>query len=163
MVTFDFVESRVKFADSDTVSLICNLARLSDDERDEISTSYRDDVDLSVFRKLEAVERLLQFVRVEKPYFLNLLRPSDLFRYFFVHPAKNNRRVVAQSGAFIAAGLLRYQSPETSKSYKLHNIVVPAGKKALILKELDTININSRTMFPEVEFVSKYIKSKWTT
>lgn len=162
---FDFVEKRVKFADSDTVSLICNLARLSDAERREITVAYNkpdDEVDLDDFRKIPAMERLLQFVRVEKPYFLNQVAPSDLFRYFFVHPAKNNRRVVAQSGAFIAAGLLRYKSPSISTSYTLHTILVPAAKKEPILRELDLININSRTMFPEIEFASKYIKRKWT-
>ncbi len=162
---FDFVDKRVKFADSDAVSLICNLARLSDNERDEIVTGYGDGgktVELEKFRKLPSVERLMQFVRVEKPYFLNVITPSDLFRYFFVYPAKTNRRVIAQSGAFIAAGLLRYRST-TSTSYEMHKILVSAAKKTSILAELDLININSRTMFPEVEFVSKYIKNKWTT
>ncbi len=163
---FDFVEKRVKFADSDTISLISNLARLSDDERAEISMKHykvKNEAGLEDFRKMQAVERLLQFVRVEKPYFLNSVEPSDLFRYFFVHPVKNNRRVIAQSGAFIAAGLLRYRSPGKSSSYRLHTISIPAAKKVSILRELDLININSRTMFPEVEFVSKYIKSKWTS
>ena len=162
---FDFINKRVKFADSDTVSLICNLARLSDRERNEIVEAYKkpdEEVDLDEFREMPAVKRLLQFVRVEKPYFLNLVQPIELFRYFFVHPVKNNRRVIAQSGAFIAAGLLRYKSPSKSNGYKLHTIPVPAAKKVSILRELDLININSRTMFPEVEFSSKYIKSKWT-
>src|SRR5690606_28310750 len=73
---FDFIDRRVKFADSDTISLICNLARLSDGERSEISKGHsklNDEVDLGNFRKMPAVERLLQFVRVEKPYFLNLV------------------------------------------------------------------------------------------
>lgn len=162
---FDFVGSRVKFADSDTVSLICNLARLSDRERREITEAYNrpeKEVGVSEFRKIPAVKRLLQFVRVEKPYFLNLVRPHELFRYFFVHPYKNNRRVIAQSGAFVAAGLLRYKSPATSTSYALHTIPIPAAAKGPILRELDLININSRTLFPEIEFVSKYIKKKWT-
>tara|TARA_R100001126_G_scaffold15926_3_gene7349 strand:- start:9271 stop:9987 length:717 start_codon:yes stop_codon:yes gene_type:complete len=166
VMVFDFIEKRVKFADSDTISLISNLARLSDDERNEISREGRkskNELDIDGFRKIPAVERLLQFVRVEKPYFLNSVDPSDLFRYLFVHPVKNNRRVIAQSGAFIAAGLLRYKSPASSSSYNLHTIVIPAAKKATILRELDIININSRTMFPEVEFVSKYIKNKWTS
>ena len=162
---FDFIERRVKFADSDTISLICNLARLSDEERKEIAkenSKFHDEAGLNNFRKMTAVERLLQFVRVEKPYFLNLVEPDDLFRYFFVHPAKNNRRVIAQSGAFIAAGLLRYKSPGRSTSYMLSRILIPAASKSSILHELDIININSRTMFPEIEFVSKYIKRKWT-
>lgn len=163
---FDFVDKRVKYADSDTISLICNLARLSDDERAQIS---RGNVRLDLgnltkeeFRGLPSVERLMQFVRVEKPYFQNLMEPSDLFRYFFVYPAKNNRRVIAQSGAFIAAGLLKYTAPSKSTSFKAHTIAVPKQRKVAILRELDLININSRTMFPEIEFASKYIKKKWT-
>lgn len=159
---FDFAERRVKFADSDTVSLICNLARLSDGEREAIGEAHSGPkTDVARFRKLPEVERLLQFVRVEKPYFLNLVEPGDLFRYFFVYPAKNNRRVIAQSGAFIAAGLLRFSSPDRSSGFDLYNIVVPAANKVHILQELDVLNINSRTMFPEVEFTSKYIKEKW--
>jgi len=162
---FDFTENRVKFADSDTVSLICNLARLSDKERDEIIEAYKKPENksyLKFFRNRPAMKRLLQFVRVEKPYFLNLVEPRDLFRYFFVHPIKNNRRVIAQSGAFIAAGLLSYrQNSPSSVGFNLHTISVPKLKKVSILRELDLININSRTMFPEVEFTSKYIKNKW--
>ena len=160
---FSFIDKRVKFADSDTISLICNLARLSDAERSEISKAkIRHNDDVEAFRSIPAIERLLQFVRVEKPYFVNLIEPSDLFRYFFVHPVKNNRRVIAQSGAFIAAGLLKYKSPSSSVSYKLNTIKIKSTEKGKILNELDLININSRTMFTEVEFVSKYIKDKWT-
>jgi hypothetical protein len=163
---FDFVSQRVKYADSDTISLICNLARLSDQERNNISNAhkiYKTDKDKARFRKIKSVQRLLQFVRVEKPYFLNLIEPSDLFRYFFVYPIKNNERVIAQSGAFIAAGLLQYTSPSSSTGLSLKAIQIPADKKKPILHELDLININSRTMFPEIEFASKYIKDKWTS
>lgn len=162
---FDFVGKRVKFADSDAVSLICNLARLTDDERKAIAESYYapdEQVSLSAFRKVPAVERLLQFVRTEKPYFINVVRPADLFRYFFVYPTKNNRRVISQSGAFIASGLLRYKNTDVSTSYKLRSINIPKERKREILDELDTININSRTMFPEIEFTSRYIKDRWT-
>ncbi len=163
---FDFNTERVKFADSDTVSLICNLARLSDDEKQEIIQSFKNlrtwtEAKKKIFREGNAMMRLTQFVRVEKPYFLDAANPRDLFRYFFVYPAKNNRRVVAQSGAFIAAGLLQYRSPGTGAGFSKKEIVIPAGAKEGILKELDVLNINSRTMFPEVEFVAKYIKNKW--
>ncbi|GLQ36792.1 hypothetical protein GCM10007908_04120 [Rhizobium albus] len=164
---FDFIDKRVKYADSDTISLICNLARLSDAEREAIIDAY-DDVGnwskaaITRFRKKAAILRLMQFVRVEKPYFLNLVDPRHLFRYFFVYPLKNNRRVIAQSGAFVAAGLLRYTAPDSSKGFTSHVISIDRDKKADILNELDVININSRTMFPEIEFASKYIKKKWT-
>ncbi|MGO8061422.1 FRG domain-containing protein [Rhizobium johnstonii] len=164
---FDFDEERVRFADSDTVSLICNLARLSDDEKEEIAASFGGVKawtlkELAKFRSSRAMKRLTQFVRVEKSYFLDIAKPRDLFKYFFVYPSKNNRRVIAQSGAFVAAGLLQYRSPGTSNSgFSKKEIVIPAAAKIAILKELDLLNINSRTMFPEIEFGAKYIKEKW--
>ncbi|PWV99854.1 FRG domain-containing protein [Hoeflea marina] len=166
--TFDFDENRVKFPDSDTVSLICNLARLSDEEKSIIAQEFKSveswDYDQkNRFRHLRPVKRLSQFVRVEKPYFLDAVNPRDLFRYFFVHPAKNNRRVIAQSGAFIAAGLLQYLSlARGSIGFTKTESVIPGTAKAQILAELDVLNINSRTMFPEIEFAAKYIKKKWT-
>lgn len=164
---FDFPNHRVKFADSDAVSLICNLARLSDEERAEIYEERRPILNWNkdttlAFRKLMPMRRLLQFIRIEKPYFLDKARPSDLFKYFFVHPAKANRRVIAQSGAFIAAGLLEYRAPEKSKGLTVKKIHISATHKSSILKQLDILNINSRSLFPEIEFASKYIKEKWS-
>lgn len=165
--TLDLSQDRIKFADSDAVSLICNLARLSDDEREEIFEEF-EKVNVwntsakSKFNRLKPVKRLTQFVRVEKSYFLDEVNPRDLVRYFFVHPAKNNRRVVAQSGAFIAADLLEYKGVGKSPSFSVTSIRIPKSAKPKILKDLDVLNINSRTMFPEVEFAAKYIKRKWT-
>ncbi|TCM58218.1 FRG domain-containing protein [Rhizobium sp. PP-F2F-G48] len=164
---FTFHEGFTKFPDSDTVSLICNLARLSDYERELIITAYLEIIDdadpgeLELFRELPAMKRLCQFVRVEKPYFLDIAQPIDLFTYFFVHSAKNNRRVIAQSGAFIATGLLEYSLRRRTGSFIKDELLIPAADKPGILRELDLLNINSRTMFPEVEFVSRYIRDKW--
>ncbi|MBW4191553.1 FRG domain-containing protein [Enterobacter bugandensis] len=163
----DFEEKRVRFSDSDTISLICNLARLTDAEKKEIKQKYKEikswnDSVREDFRKLDPMKRLYQFIRVEKPYFTDSIIPSDMFRYQFVYPAKTNRRVIAQSGAFLVAGLLDYNSPgRTQKGFTASKIVIPADAKIHILKELDVLNINSRTMFPEVEFAAGYIKKKW--
>lgn len=107
---FDFNEERVKFADSDAVSVICNLAKLSHSELQRIRAAYRANgpwtkSKVTAFRQLAPIERLIQFVRVEKPYFLNVIKPVDVAKYFFVYPEKTNRRVIAQSGAFVAAGI----------------------------------------------------------
>lgn len=163
----DFAENRVRFSDSDTISLICNLARLTDAEKLEIKQEYKkvkswNDTTREVFRKLEPMKRLYQFIRVEKPYFTDSITPTDMFRYQFVYPAKTNRRVIAQSGAFLVAGLLDYNSPGiTNKGFIASKIMIPAEAKPQILEDLDVLNINSRTMFPEVEFAAGYIKKKW--
>lgn len=163
----DFAENRVRFSDSDTISLICNLARLTDAEKLEIKQNYNkiktwDESARKEFRKLAPMKRLYQFIRVEKPYFTDSIIPADMFKYQFVYPAKTNRRVIAQSGAFLVAGLLNYTAPgRTHKGFIASKIVIPADSKPQILKDLDVLNINSRTMFPEVEFAANYIKKKW--
>lgn len=120
------------------------------------------DSEIKDFRSMPEVKRLMQFVRVEKPYFLDIVDPLDLFKYYFVYPSKNNKRVIAQSGAFIAAGLLQFRYLERSVGLVHKKIIIPAECKNSILVQLDTLNINSRSMFPEIEFTSKYIKDKWT-
>jgi hypothetical protein len=154
-----FKSSRVKFSDSDTISLISNLTRLSDEEKKALKE--KQNFAVASFRKLDEIKRLLGFVKGEKPYFTNEVRRSDLFRYFFVYPTKNNRRVIAQSGAFMTAGLLKYDSPQSSNGLKINQILIPGASKPKILEELDKLNINSRSLFPEIESASKYIKAKY--
>lgn len=152
-------ESRVKFADSDTISLVSNLARLSDEEREKLKEERS--LSPAKYRELNEIKRLLGFVKSEKPYFINEVKRADLFKYFFVYPSKNNRRIIAQSGAFMTAGLLNYASPETSNGLEIQEILIPGTSKSKILEELDKLNINSRSLFPEIESASKYLKTKY--
>ena len=161
-------DGRVKSADSDTVSLLCNLAKLDDNEKTAIRDHIRahktgkwSNEKLTKFRELPAMRRLNQFIRDEKPYFLDIANPTDLIRYFFVHPRKNNRRVIAQSGAFIAAGLLEYRAATRSAGFKYDELPIPAKSKKTILDQLAQLNITQRTMYPEIEYTSRYIKAKW--
>ena len=158
----DFKKHNIRYPDSDTVSLICNLSRLTDDERDELKgAGLNKKLSDEKFQSLPSAERLAQFVRMEKPYFSNKMRAIDFRKYFLVHPPKSNRRVIAQSGAFVAAGLLNYSSTKRIVSFESSDIVIASSSKADILRELDLLNINSRSMFPEIEYTSKYIKRRW--
>lgn len=169
VIVFSFDPSRAKFADGDTISVLCNMANLSDQERTTIREKIEDLKPLSrltkasivEFNKSKEVDRLVQFVRIEKPYFRNEIDPRDLVRYYFVRPPKNNRRVIAQSGAFVISGILSYRNTFRLPGLKTSRIKIPSGSKEQLLKELDAIHINNRTMFPEIENVSKYIAKKW--
>lgn len=174
LIIYKFKRNRVKFADSDAVSIVSNLANLRDDERIELNTEAkaylnkytteeRKNPDLRTdFNKLKSADRLAQFVRVEKPYFRANINPVDLRKYYFVYPHKDNRRIIAQSGAFIIAGLLSYQRASSSKGFAVEKIEIPANAKETIISQLDKININKRTLFPEIESTSRYIKERWT-
>jgi len=165
---FNFEPERVKYPDSDTISLICNLSRLTDKERSKLkSPTDMDgepvDLDKKQYKEMHEVKRLVEFVKNEKPYFQNNVEKTDLSTYWFAYPKKNNIRLIAQSGAFITAGLSNFSNPETSKGFKMEELLIPCSAKATLLNELDSLNINDRTMFPEIASVSKYIKEKYTT
>lgn len=159
-----------KFYDSDSVSCIANLANMTDQEKADIHlliASLTRDIsnarNIARFNKSGVVERLLQFIRAEKPYFQPVMNPLDLFVPYYVHPKMSNRRILAQSGAFILYGIappkamfLPYQIEETK-------FVVPQSEKRRIREALDNIGINESTLFPEIEKAAARIKSSYTT
>ena len=50
---------------------------------------------------------------------------------------------------------------QSSVAIKVSKFLIPAQSKLDILHQLDALNINSRTMFPEIENVAHYIKQRW--
>ncbi len=60
---------------------------------------------ITKFNKYAVIKRLHQFIRSEKSYFQPIIDPIDLFKPYYVHPKMSNRRILAQSGAFILYGI----------------------------------------------------------
>lgn len=166
-------ERRILYFDSDRASLICNLAQLNYHERQELeqiirstSKKSREEFKSSEFRdrfnELPAAKRLVQFVRAEKPYFLNAINPIDLSRYYFIWPRKMHARLIAQSGAFLAAGILNFRRLENSTSINITTYTIKTKSKKSIKRELDLLGINGRYLFPEIESVASYIRQKFS-
>ena len=169
VIQFSINPERVKFFDSDTVSCIANMAKLSYVEKNDLYQYYKSfegkggttSIDRSELNERSEVARLIQFIRIEKPYFLSEIDPVDLWRLLFVFPKKSNRRIIAQSGAFIIAGLLKEINSSTSKAIAIRRLKIEARKKKNILGELDKLNINGRTLFPEIENITEYIERRY--
>ncbi len=107
-------------------------------------------------------ERLLHFIQAEKPYFLPKIKIEDLKSIFAVKPKQTNQRILAQQGAFLLFGLKTLLAEQNDFDITVRTFKVPAEAKQPILKELDGININASTLFPEIESAAKYIMSKIT-
>ncbi len=113
MVTaFAIPPEREKYFDSDSVSCLANLANMTSEEKDEIyrlKESLTGDIssasNIKKFNEDGVIKRLHQFIRSEKPYFQPIIDPIDLFKPYYVHPKMSNRRILAQSGAFILYGI----------------------------------------------------------
>ncbi|WP_177193939.1 FRG domain-containing protein [Roseovarius lutimaris] len=167
VIRFDVDSTRIKGFESDTLSCICNLAKLNHAEKEEIRSFImlerkRKDlvkkINVDEFNELEAVRRLVQFVRQEKPYFENKIQPIDLYSNYLALPMRNNKRITAQSGAFIVSGVLSHLAK--SSKFSMKKFVVPKKLKPLFREELDRMGVNRMTMFPDLQSSAKYITSK---
>lgn len=107
--------------------------------------------------------------------FIDLIQDS-----IFVMPCYSNTRLIRQSGAFLITGAIKINIDENdiwnSKVSKCirnlneeidkNHILISGDAKYSILDELDFVNINESTLFPELEHQMSHIKkvgSKWVT
>lgn len=170
-------KSEVKFFDSDTVSCITNLSNLSYEQKDVLSRSidnslvqverhypgfentdgYREFI--GTFNKEGVCPHLLHFIKDEKPYFQDKIKPTDLGRILFVRGRISNTRIASQSGAFLLFGLdAALQEAEDSE---VHVRRIPVTNKTHILEQLSLLNIHASTIYPSLEKTAEEISKKY--
>ena len=175
MVTaFAIPPEREKYYDSDSVSCISNLANMTSKEKDEIDRLKKSLIDLpedeqitedeqiAKFNEHGVIKRLHQFIRSEKPYFQPIINPIDLLKPYYVHPKMSNRRILAQSGAFILYGIDPFK--EIFFPYKIEetSFLVPQKAKEPIRTALANLGINESTLFPEIDKAAARIKNSYS-
>lgn len=180
---FDVPEDKFKYYDSDTVSVLSNLAK-ADIEFDvsdfnfaeykgneifsgmtsytQIRNKYIED-----FNEREEILQLVHAIREEKPYFLNKIDPSHLFNHtVVVKPKMSIDRIINQSGAFVLFGIDATKSEcadldINSEDYKQKIIIIPSVYKKRIIEQLKLFNINDSTVFGDMDNTAKYFKQKY--
>ena len=170
MVTaFAIQPEHAKYFDSDTVSCLANLANMTSKEKAEINQlrkNLKGDIssagNIKKFNKHDVIQRLHQFIRSEKPYFQEIINPKDLFVPYYVHPKMSNRRILAQSGAFILYGIVE---PKIYFPTRIDPkpFIVPKNEKRTIRKALENIGIDESTLFPEIDKAAARIKNRYTS
>lgn len=160
VITFSIPDSRKKYYDSDAVSCVSNLANLTADEKSQIE-SIRN-IPREAFNSIDATDRLLQFVRDEKPYFRPIIDSQDLFRANYVVPKLNNPRIIAQSGAFIIYGISQDDVRKSDRELiKVERIKISAESKESIRSDLEMMGVSESSLFPEIESAAKYISRRY--
>ncbi|WP_342618406.1 FRG domain-containing protein [Rhodoferax sp. GW822-FHT02A01] len=145
----------IRYFDSDTVSCLTNLARLSYNLKEGLDTS----LPIEEFNESKSVKRLLHFINQEKHGFLPEIEPSDLDSVILVKPKQSNKRILAQAGAFFTFGLGEEIDDDNNHDVKIERITIASDLKADILSQLDKLGINEKTMFPEIDRAARYITS----
>lgn len=153
VIRFSMSRDYVKYFDSDTASCLANLARLPKSDKDTIDFSNED------FNEQLSVKRLVHFIREEKPFFEPKIVPNDLLKIICVKGKKSNDRIASQSGAFLLFGLDSVLNEKGTPEIEVTRTSVT--NKTSILKELDLLNINESTVFPNIENSAKYVAKKY--
>lgn len=158
----------IRTFNSDSISVVANLAKLPRDEQDILMGKA---VDASFVQRCPIehighfsqyiMGRLYHYIRQEKPYFKKKIDIRDLFRVFIVEPQQSFERIRAQSGAFLISAFHERFEEEKILShnpnipvYYHHEIIVPSDKKEQILTELRFFNVTREVLFPSLEEAS---------
>jgi len=165
VTAFAIPEEREKYFDSDCVSCLANLANMTAKEKTDIirlrqlrlkGTTKRAEIER--VNNKDVYKRLHQFIRVEKPYFLPMIDPIDLFKPYYVHPKMSNRRILSQAGGFIIHGLVPSRKINFAHPIEETRFVIPQKAKAPLRNALELLGITDSTLFPELDRAANRIK-----
>ena len=159
----------VKPFDSDSISIIANLAKLARPEQETLMGKPL--ASLTNFfghhRSLfyaSVMDRLYLHIRQEKPYFEKRIDIKDLFQVFIVEPERSFERISVQSGAFLVSAFHeRFERDEILKFndripvYDYYRLSVPRESKEKILRELELLNVTREVLFPGLDEAAKAI------
>ena len=169
---FSILVDKVKHYDSDTVSVLANLAKCKISEQCSATSSE------VLFNEQPDIKFLLHQIKEEKPHFLPRIQPCDLSSLFFVKAKNGNQRIANQMGAFLMFGLgikqgkvgddageisllTKSKHLEVPAEWIKKKLIIPKECKADILKELALLGITDSYIYPGMEQYAKELKKKY--
>jgi len=160
VIVFKIPKDEIKFYDSDTVTILANIAKRPVD----LTIEGLDTSSTQLFNETEAIAKLLHEIRDDKSHFHPIIDYKDLSRVLTVKVKLNNNRIIKQSGAFFLYGFnIKKSNPAIVPDSWIINkskldFIISSLDKEKVINELDTLGINEGTLFPELENQSKYLK-----
>jgi hypothetical protein len=162
VVIFNIPNGDVKYYDSDTVSVISNIAR-----RDTDFDLSAFPTDKNKFNEDPEIGRLLHDIRLDKPAFRPLIEPNDFKRVIAVRTRLDNPRIARQDGAFLLFGIDKKKTvpAKVPKEWiicgkKEPQIII--SNKDKLLEELTHFGISEQSLFPELASQAGPVISSFT-
>ena len=169
VVLFSIKKSEIKYFDSDSVSCLTNLAKLTENQKSDlidfidkvtVATPDKDELNSNDCEENSTYSRYIHFIRQEKPYFEPKGKIADLKKVICVKGRLTQDRIIAQAGSFLLFGLDSKLPEEGNDIFKIDRIKIKSSAKKDLLNELDLLKVNLRTIYPSLENTSKYLKEK---
>jgi len=145
---FTAPEDKVKHYDSDTVSVLANLAKCKISEQCSACLSVED------FNEQPDIKFLLHQIKGEKPHFLPRIQPLDLIGL--------GVKQTKASGSDGEVNLLtKSEHMEVPAEWIKKKLIIPKECKADILRELALLGITDSYIYPGMEQYAKELKKKY--
>lgn len=179
---FAVEKEKIKRPESDGTQIKLALSTIKDDQRINLKQAILDFesniiTSIDEFNEKESVKKLSYSVRKNDGVLTKIEVPKDISDIEFVLPNMDNKRIVAQQGAFIAVGLLTTQEEiyEKIEPYlrfpreRLYNredmhekdymiITIDRGYAYQIKLELEQLGITKAVMYPDIQKIGQYFK-----
>ena len=166
---FSVPDTKVKHYDSDTVSVLANLAKCGITKDIPSEESFNAQV---------SIRELTYQIQGEKPHFSPSVKKEDLRSLLFVKPRNGNQRIINQMGAFLLFGLGLKQAKgndgveggaslskekhlEVPNEWIKRKFIIPSEKKDAIRKELANLGITDSYIYPGIEQYAKDLKLRY--
>lgn len=162
VIAFGVPTNEVKYYDSDTVSVIANIAR-----RPAAFYVPPSNLNKSEFNKEEVVRYLLHEIKQEKPYFEPEIVREHLESVVCVRPKLENARIIRQDGAFFLYGVsgVKTESASVPERYVASSsskrILIIGAEKGRIRGQLESLGISKSTVYPEIDRVAEFLKTHY--
>lgn len=165
LIIFSVKTDEIKYPKSDTVSILASLPLFKASMKKKLLMWAQDSFLGQKEFNYNAI-RLLHEIKLEKPAFRDEILKQDILNCFFVLAEKKNDRIIKQDGAFIICGLFDLANNIINKyRYKNNNkiqiYIIDKKAKKGILKQLDKFSINRGQLFPEISYLTEYIKERY--
>lgn len=115
------------------------------------------------FNEQDEIIRLLNDVRMDKPYFLPIIDIEDFNKVVCVKPKTNNPRIDRQQGAFFVFGIddKKTQPAKIDKKWIVGRLEIDKDAKINIRDEFKYFGIGHRTLFPELNLQAQHIMGRY--
>jgi hypothetical protein len=163
-IIFAIPQHKIKFYDSDSVSVISNIAKRPCNglNIDNIDYDTETETGIKEFNKEIDIGYLLHEIRYEKPHFQPLIKRKHLESIFCVKPLLNNRRIINQDGAFLLFGINASKDKlALYENNEFEPVKIPVTNKDTIRESLSLLGVTYEKIYPELDTTAEFLKGKY--
>lgn len=178
---FELKEKQLKYYDSDSVSVVSNIAKIPLMDKNSLKsknsllcdvTKYRNKK--RKFNQQKSSKFLRHEIREEKPQFEPILNPKDLTSIQCIYPKLTSSRIKSQKGFFLLFGLNPNNSEKPIKLIendnllddsrvkhpisKIHKLRLKSSNIKKMKKDLKNLGVTEPFIYPEIDKVADYLK-----